>query len=237
MNKRKIFVAAIALGLVAILSMGSLAWFTDSDSVANDFMIASSEDDAEKVFSVDVYEMEDTDDDGVGDKRTDTGITYNYEDQDVTPGATLSKEAYVENTGRYDQYVRVIVTLSDVTVWKDVLGITSITEVIDLNEFFTVADDFDDTWYKNDAEIAYDAEADTLTYVYYYNGVLSDDAAAVPFISAVTIPETLTKEHVVAMDGAFDLDIVAEAVQAENVLDTYGAVEYKNAIDSFAKIA
>lgn len=232
-TKKKVFVAALAISLAAIISMGSLAWFTAGDSVENTFMIADSNDDADDVFSVDLYEKKDTDGDGDGDTRTDYGIVYG-DDNEVVPGADLCKEAYVQNTGRYDQYVRVKVTLSDVTEWKTVLGITSLTQPVDLTAFFDVEANFDSTWYRNDAETVYDSTADTLTYVYYYNDVLAAGSAAVTFINGVSIPETMTREDVVAMDGSFKLTFVAEAIQATDMLATYGAVEYQNAIDSFA---
>ena len=120
------------------------------------------------------------------------------------------------------------------TEWKTVLGITSLAEFVDLTAFFDVANDFDTTWYRNDAETVYDATEDTLTYVYYYNDVLEANAAAVSFINGVSIPETMTREDVVAMDGSFKLTFVAEAIQSTDMLDTYGTVEYQNAIDSFA---
>ena len=44
----------------------------------------------------------------------------------------------------------------------------------------------------------------------------------------------MTREDVVAMDGSFKLTFVAEAIQSTDMLDTYGTVEYQNAIDSFA---
>ena len=59
-TKKKVFVVALAICLVAIISMGSLAWFTASDSVDNTFKIADSNDDANDVFSIDLYEKKDT---------------------------------------------------------------------------------------------------------------------------------------------------------------------------------
>ena len=235
MTKKKIFVVALAVCMVAILSLGSLAWFTDSNSVENTFKIADSNDNAEDVFSIDIYEMKDTDADGIGDTRTDYGIVFGDDNnpQEVVPGAELCKEAYVENTGKYDQYARVKVTLSDIQTWKSVLGISSLTEAVDLTQFFKVDSNFDTTWYRNDAEIVYDATNDTLTYVYYYNGVLAADANAVSLINGVSIPEDMTKEDVVTMGGNFKLTFVAEAIQATDLLSTYGTVEYENAINSF----
>ena len=44
MNKKKVLALALAVCLLATVSMASLAWFTDDDSVTNDFFIAGSED-------------------------------------------------------------------------------------------------------------------------------------------------------------------------------------------------
>ena len=43
MTKKKVFVTALAICLVAILSMGSLAWFNASDTITNKFKIADSD--------------------------------------------------------------------------------------------------------------------------------------------------------------------------------------------------
>ncbi len=235
MTKKKIFAISLIVCAIAVLSMGTLAWFTDSDTTAeNRFMIATStETDPEKVFSIDLYEMEDTDGNGVADTRNDTGITF--DGQEVAPGAVLPKEVYVDNTGKYDQYARVTVTLTDIAAWMDVMGITTPEDYVKLGDIFLVDSDFDTKWYRNDADTVYDTAADTLTYVYYYNGVLGADAAdpAVKFINGVKIPTALERDDVIALAGEFNLSFTAEAVQAVNMLDPYGAVEYQNAIDSF----
>ena len=43
-NKKKVFVVAVAVCLIAILSMSSLAWFSDADEVTNQFMVSTSGD-------------------------------------------------------------------------------------------------------------------------------------------------------------------------------------------------
>ena len=234
--KKKVLVISLVISILAILSMGTLAWFQDQDSVKNDFMFADSTEEPDEIFDVDIYEIYDEDGDGDDDK-IDDGIEYTGDD--VIPGATLRKEAYVQNTGKYDQYVRVAATITDVSVWLDVLGIdeTQIgTNAADLADFFVVADDFDAKWYRNDVDTVYDAQANTLTFVYYYNGVLAPEEV-VPFIEAVKIPGALTLDHVADMDGSFSIDLKAQAIQTQYVLDTYGAVEYENAIASFAAFA
>ncbi len=233
--KKKVLAVSLVISIIAILSMGTLAWFQDQDTVTNNFMIADSNDDADDIFSVDIYEEYDSDDDGT-DERYDVGVTYG--DGDVTPGAELQKEVYVENTGKYSQYVRIVATISDISVWLDVLGLDATqigTNAADLADFFVVASDFDSKWYRNDADTNYDATNDTLTLVYYYNGVLAADGV-VPFIEAVKIPDALEIDHIIDMDGSFDIAFVAEAIQSDSVLPVYGAVEYQNAIDSFAAV-
>ena len=77
MTKKKLFVAAVAVSLIAILSLGTLAWFTDSKSVTYNFYVATSDaDEADEVFSVALTE-------------TEAG-PYN----DVLPGDTLAKKSY-----------------------------------------------------------------------------------------------------------------------------------------------
>lgn len=203
LTKKKVFALALAVCLIAILSMGSLAWFTDDDSVTNEFLIAGSEDqNPDDVFSIDVWE---TDEPGSEDKIQD-GIEYPA----ILPGDDLYKEVNVENTGAYSQYVRVIVTVSDAHIWQALIGET----FVPLNEIATdLSADFT-TW-----SITFDEAADTLTYVLYYDDVLAVDQVVTLFTN-VAIPEALDRAQAAEMDGGFLLSVVAEAVQTENVGDT-----------------
>ena len=90
LTKKKVFVSALAICLIAIISMGTLAWFSAQDEVTNKFMIADSDDDTpDEIFSVDVWEN--TPD---GDEDQD-GFEYD----DILPGDVLKKEPHVENDG------------------------------------------------------------------------------------------------------------------------------------------
>lgn len=222
LTKKKVLVAALAVSLVAILSFGTIAWFTDTDSVTNNFMTADSDDTESDIFNVDVYEKYDSDDDNI-DEEYQLGINYN----NVTPNATYQKEAYVKNTGKYNQYVRVKVSVTDVKTWAkafdesvdaenltvaDILALS-----VNLADIFGVGADFDSKWDLEKDEIAYDATAEngTLTYVYYYKDVLAA-GTEVQFLETVTVPSVLTQVHVVEMDGNFDIKIAAEAIQSDN---------------------
>lgn len=204
MNKKKIFIVAAAVCLVAIISFGTLAWFTDEDQVTNKFLVAGSEDqNPDDVFSIDVWEDDDEDDTNETDAdKIQDGIEF----EDILPGDDLYKEVNIENTGAYDQYVRAIVTVSDAHLWQELYGeiYVSLDKIAD-----DLSADFQ-PW-----SIEYDAEADTLTYVVYYNNILKPDEVKTLFTN-VHIPENLTREQAAKMQD-FTINVVAEAVQTENV--------------------
>ena len=157
LTKKKVFVSALAICLIAIISMGTLAWFSAQDEVTNNFMIADSDDDTpDEIFSVDVWEN--TPD---GDKDQD-----GYEYTDILPGDTLKKEARVENTGHYDQYVRVTVTISDAEAWIAALGANF--NVADVFDGF-VASDWNHIWNNMNGATTI---PENFVYVMYYKDIV-----------------------------------------------------------------
>jgi len=209
LNRKKVLVVALAVCLVAIISMGSLAYFTAGDEVTNTFLVAGSDNqDKDEIFSIDVFEK----------TPDDTEDQDGYEYEDILPGDELVKEPHVKNTGSYDQYVRVIVTISDATAWINAMGIDFAIE-----EVFT---GYDATmWAKIDKMI--EGEPDTITYVLYYADTLAPDAEITLF-DHVVIPTSLTQEQAAAFAGGFDITVKAQAVQTANVGD--------NAYDAFQTV-
>lgn len=203
MTKKKVFVAALAVCLVAVLSMGTLAWFSAEDEVTNKFMIADSESDPNEIFSVDVWEN--TPD---GDKDQD-----GYEYKDILPGDQLKKEVYVENTGAYDQYIRVKVTVNNADAWIAALG-----NGYDLGTMFLGHDETKWTRYEV-GQYSNDANGSYYTMVFYLNEKLAPNAT-VNLFETVEIPSQLTQQQMSFVGGQFDLTILAEAVQTENVGDS-----------------
>ena len=55
LNKKKVLVLALAVCLIATLSIGTLAWFSAEDEIKNDFLFAT-DDEGKPDFSVDVTE-------------------------------------------------------------------------------------------------------------------------------------------------------------------------------------
>lgn len=202
MTKKKVFVTALAICLIAIISMGTLAWFSAQDEVTNKFMIADSDDDTpDEIFSVDVWEN--TPD---GEKDQD-----GYEYTDILPGDTLKKEARVENTGHYDQYVRVTVTISDAQAWIAALGADF--NVADVFDGF-VAADWNHIWNNMNGATT---NPENFVYVMYYKNIVKP-GDVINVFNNVKIPTSLTREEAVAFGGNFDITVKAEAVQTENVV-------------------
>ena len=209
LSKTKVFALALAVCLIAILSMGSLAWFTDEDAVTNDFFIAGSDDEQnpDKVFSVDVWEDA---------TSTDTDNETKYEHLEypaILPGDDLYKEVNIENTGAYAQYIRATVTVSDASIWQQLHGET----YVPLNKIATDLNDKFDTW-----SIVYNTTEDTLTYVLYFDGILLPEATKdiVTLFTNIEIPTAMTRDQAAAMAGGFVINVKADAVQTEHVGDT-----------------
>lgn len=224
MSKRKIFIVALSVCLIAILSLGTLAWFTAEDSVTNNFYVGDTDTEADEVFGIDLWENRDTNGDGdyneEGDAERAEGLNY----ETILPGERLSKEPHLENTGIHPQYVRAIVTVteadmlkvamtpkdSEVSVWEDVKLFLPGTS---------------DKW-----ELAhkYHTNKDTFVFVYYYNEVLEAGAITEQLFDAVVIPTELTKEQAAEMKN-FSINILGQAIQSEHLADV------TNAKEAFAK--
>lgn len=202
MNKKKLLSLALVLVLIATLSFGSLAWFSDTDEVTNKFMVADSASNPDDIFSVDVWEYVD------GDKITEDQDGHTYED--ILPGGRYHKEPYVENTGSYDQYVRVKVTVTNADAWIAALG-----NGYDLGTMFEGHDE--SAWTRYEPGV-YDGTANTYTMTFYLNYKLAPGEKACLF-HTVVIPSELTQEDMVFIGGGFELTILAQAVQTENLGD------------------
>lgn len=210
MSKKKVFVTALALCLVAILSLGTLAWFNAADEITNRFMIADSDGTGIPNFTVDVWETDPTD----PTVKDQDGLVF----EEIAPGDVLDKNPTVENTGDYDQWIRVLVTVDEYSKIKAGCINQGITE--DVRTWLNV----DATlWTAADAETVEDG--DKITYVYYYNNKLAKDAT-VELFTTVTIPGELEQQDMGFASGDFSITVKAEALQADNTGD--------NAKDAFA---
>lgn len=223
MNKKKVLVTALAVSLIAILSLGTLAWFNATDEITNTFKVADSDDpDTTPDFSVDVFETDEEDNKIEGNEYLD-----------ILPGDVLHKDPTVKNTGEYDMYTRVIVTLSDANVWLTAANKYKIASNLSnadaqwiLLESMTDIDT--NNWKRYDKPV-YDKDADTLVYVYYYDDVVAPDAETTPVFETVTIPTQLQQKDMDFGEGVdFTIHVKAEAIQADNTVPENASLGNKN---------
>ncbi|MBQ8742111.1 MAG: hypothetical protein IJZ03_01930 [Clostridia bacterium] len=202
-TKKKIVVVAVALCLVAILSMGTLAWFTASDSVTNEFYVGDSNTDPDDVFGIDVWETVDGVDYGK-DTADDEGAIY----EDILPGQRFSKAPYLTNTGIHPQFVRAIVTVTEARILREAMeGAWG-----DADKFLPGTAD---TWTLTD--ILYTVD-DELVYIYYYNTELAAGATTEELFKEVVIPTGLTLEQAQEMRD-FEVSILGQVIQSEHLGD------------------
>lgn len=203
-TKKKVLAIAIAVCLIAIVSLSTLAWFNAADEANNNFYIANSEDDADDIFSVDVWE-DDTEEDTAGETKLE-----DMEIENVLPGDVIYKEVHIENTGYYDQYVRATVTVTGASVWQDVYGkrlvpLTEIVQGVDESAIHTMVS-------------YYDAANDAFVYELYYDKAIAAGQEIIVF-ETVTINSALDRFQAAELSGQFSINVVADAVQVENVGD------------------
>ncbi len=236
LNKKKVVVASLAVSLIAILSFGTLAWFSDSDSVTNNFHVAGEDGDADDIFSVDVMEAVDADKDGVYEYADDKTIGLEGENldewlyDDITPNEELLKRVSTKNTGSYAQWVRMKVTVDEELISLLEKYQLSFTDLLkdkegrlydgwDYREAVTLDFNSYARW-SHDATDDVEKNADgTYTYTFYCNSVLEENSSVILF-TTVHIPAQFTQADMATLDAnAFSMVITGEAVQADNTAD------------------
>ncbi len=206
MTKKRVLFAALAVMLIAIISVGTLAWYNSTDSVENTFKFDDTNTDGTPDFEIEVFE---TKEDGT---ETDAKV---YED--IIPNGTYAKDPTVRNKGDYDMYARLIVTVSDAKVWMDAAAKYGLTAVGAEDTILEKLVDLNAKWVRYD-NVEYDATADTLTYVYYYNEIIAQKGGlSAKLFTEVTIPSQLQTEDLNLVDDQFTISIKGDAIQSDNV--------------------
>lgn len=222
MNKKKVFALALAVCLIAILSMGTLAWFNATDSVENQFKFDDTDNDGTPDFKVDIYETDEN-----GDPLP-AGKEYPH----VAPGAVLAKDPTVRNTGDYGMYTRVVVTLDNASAWIAASDKYSIAD--DDNCILEEMVEIHANWTRFDNPV-YDATANTLTYVYYHNGIVEKGVTTAPLFTQVTIPTQPQQEDLRFADDKFTITVKADAIQSDNIIPAGTTIVGNEAYTAFSK--
>ena len=206
-KKSKVLVIALIISLVAIISLGSLAWFTAKDDVTNTIKLADD-------FEITVFEHDFND---PNTAVTTEGVTYTG----IMPGQTIKKDPTVKNTGTHPEWVRVNVTLSHYDeVWKSLVASgTDLTTIFDGYDA-TIWEQADGTPVVTAANMETGAPS-TVTITFYLRNKLEPYSDTTnnqyKLFDSVTIPGKLTSKQAAAMNGQFTIKVEAEAIQAENL--------------------
>ena len=209
LTKKKVLLASLAVCLVAIVSFGTLAWFTAEDTVVNEFYVGNSTTDPDEVFGIDLWEEDDLDGDGVTEIHgKDTADTTGHKYEEILPGQVLDKDPYLTNTGIHPQYVRAIVTVTEADILKKAM-IPRYSEVSIWDDVKMFLPGTDAKW---SLEHKYYTNKDTFVFVYYYTEELQAGATTGKLFDDVVIPTELTKEQAAEMEN-FSITIVGEAIQ------------------------
>lgn len=134
----------------------------------------------------------------------------------ANPGVAVTKKPVVNNIGENEAWIRVNVTISDAAAFKAAMQAHNITDLA------TVFAGHDEDYWKR-ASITEDADADTITYSYYYKEKVAKNASTQPIFTSVTIPAAFTSAEMAAINGdnkdGFKIIVTADAIQTAG-LDT-----------------
>ena len=124
----------------------------------------------------------------------------------ANPGVAVDKNPIVKNIGENEAWIRVNVTISDAAAFKAAMKAHNIT---DLATIFAGHDE--DYWTR--ASIAEDADADTITYSYYYKEKVAKNESTQPIFTSVTIPAAFTSAEMAEIGDDFTIKVTADAIQ------------------------
>lgn len=217
MTKKRFVAILLCVTLVALAAIGAtFAYLTDSKTVKNTFTVGDVK---IKLDETNVNAPE-------GDRVTSN--TYN-----VYPGAVVTKDPIVHNTGKNGAYVRAVVTIEDGVNWLGLYNENVWTAPQEAAFNAMINNTLGDGWELVD--IAYDMSGPnhpTSDFVatLKYTKVLEAGKDTTAMFSQIAFPTKLTGNDVttrIGQNGEFGINVVAQAIQADG-FDTW-----KAAFDAF----
>ena len=220
MTKKRFVAILLCVTLVALAAIGAtFAYLTDSKTVKNTFTVG---DVRIKLDETNVNAPE-------GDRVTSN--TYN-----VYPGAVVTKDPIVHNTGKNGAYVRAVVTIEDGMNWLGLYNENVWTAPQEAAFNAMINNTLGEGWELVD--IAYDMSGPnhpTSDFVatLKYTKVLEAGKDTTAMFSQIAFPTKLTGKDVttrIGQNGEFGINVVAQAIQAdgfENWVDAFAAYDAK----------
>lgn len=183
--KKKLVIGMAALAMIGTLAVGgTLAWLTDSESTSS----------VVTVGNVNIAWFEKSASQESFTEITDgTGIQYGS-DAPVTPGATLTKETKVKNTGKNGAYIRAKINYKEKQE----------------NGEYVVKEKPDYITYELKNNTNWKQKGD----YYYYMEILGRNSETDLLLEGITISGEATNDDLADKD--FSVTLVAEAIQSDN---------------------
>ena len=203
--KKKITAIFLCVALVAIAVVGaSLAYFTDTKTATNTFTMGDVK-----------IKLDET---NVNDPEGDRVTSNAY---DVYPGAVVTKDPIVHNTGKNGAYIRAIVTVENGMNWLGLYNDNVWTAPQEDAFNALINNTLGEDWELVD--IAYDMSGPnhpTSDFVatLKYTKVLDARADTSAMFSQIAFPAKMTGNDVttrIAQNGNFGINVVAQAIQID----------------------
>ena len=238
--KKKIFAIMLCIAMLAIAVVGgTLAYFTDDDSVKNTFTVGSVEiEQNEYKYDGSAFVS--------GGTLLPMGGSPAWADKQVTVAGdtfkvfdsenVMEKVVTVSNTGSSDAYVRTIVALeagkdanTASSLWYNNIGVTDNSDgetvLVEDNDLFV---QIGENYY--------------IIVVYTYADAVAAGYESVPSLTGVALYNNTTQEDAAVFGGEYDVLVLSQAVQVADMGDDAGAaldkafgdVDAANVADWFA---
>ena len=222
-KSKALLLTLCAVLLVAASVLGTMAYLTSTAKVENTFTIGKVE-----------ITLDET------DVTNPNGPRVKANSYKLMPGTTYTKDPTVTvKAGSEESYVRMKVTFNNAAALMEMLPSAENLEDFDDDEialikkvapilFLTNYTAVDSVWLPEYAMLGmektladpnyfvYDAQADTVTYIFYYPTTVTATTADVTLpvlFDTIKVPEHVTGEQLAKLDN-FQITVVAEAIQA-----------------------
>lgn len=209
MTKKRFVAILLCVTLVALAAIGAtFAYLTDTKTVNNTFTMGNV------AIKLDESKVDQNGNAVEGDRVTSN--TYN-----VYPGAVVTKDPIVHNTGKNGAYVRAVVTIEDGMNWLGLYNENVWTAPQEAAFNAMINNTLGDGWELVD--IAYDMSgpnhptSDFVATLKYTN-VLEAGKDTTAMFSQIAFPTKLTGNDVTSridQNGEFGINVVAQAIQAD----------------------
>ena len=228
---KALLMSLCAVLLVAASVLGTMAYLTDSKDVKNTFTVGNV------AIKLDEAKVDENGTQVVDDTLADRVTRNEYK---LLPGHTYVKdptvtvlapsvESYVRMKVTFNKASQIIAMCTDPEFAEDgPTGVENAYPLIRMVKFVEanaakwdgiIPDNMVDTeeMLADAKYFAYDAEADTLTYYFYYTepvAAIDADVKLATLFDSVKVPEWATGDQLKALQG-FEINVVAEAIQAD----------------------